>query len=102
MDERVLGEVPSEGSESGRRFGIYREHNPDLKMRSVTRNLMLFVTLVAAIIAFSVSMNVFSVCDSNKNFTVMAKFISFVLGKPEVQSPLRTSMPSGLLYWSTE
>lgn len=58
MDERVLGDVPSEGSESGRRFGIYREHDPDLKMRSLTRNVMLFVTLVAALIAFSVSINV--------------------------------------------
>lgn len=73
MDERVLGEVPSEGSESGRRFGIYREHDPDLKMRSVTRNLMLFVTLVAAIIAFSVSMNIFSVCDSKRGLYSQGK-----------------------------
>lgn len=73
MDERVLGEVPSEGSESGRRFGIYREHDPDLKMRSVTRNLLLFVTLVAAIIAFSVSMNVSSVCDSKRGLYCQCK-----------------------------
>lgn len=54
MDERVLGDVPSEGSETGHRFGIYREHSV-LKMRSVARNVLLLGSAVSAVIVFSVS-----------------------------------------------